>query len=343
MYLTSWLSESARNYLACFRVGDTWCSGITSASHAEDPGLNPQCVHAQHAACSLAGERLLSSSCHLHRQRFSCAVCRPCILLVHTAVCTGLGFNALNHPASIFPLLRTSVPERVSQKLRGMFSCGWHLESSGSAPHGVVVLHPLRMRKGLGSIPGVSMHSMLHAPWLKKDFSRPPATSTESVSAVLFVGLVSCLSIPLSARAREGSTLQNAGQDDLGGFSTPILLSCFCSKKCSKSSRVHFPIAEDVCTWLPGWASQPETTWHVFVWVTPWEQWLRGTWCSGITSASHAEDPGLNPQCVHAQHAACFVAGERLLSSSCHLHRQRFSCAVCRPCILLVHTAVCTG
>ena len=26
---------------------------------------------------------------------------------------------------------------------------------------------------------------------------------------------------------------------------------------------------------------------------------LRGTWCSGITSASHAEGPGFNPQCVH--------------------------------------------
>ena len=27
---------------------------------------------------------------------------------------------------------------------------------------------------------------------------------------------------------------------------------------------------------------------------------LKGTWCSGITSASHAEGPGLNPQCVHS-------------------------------------------
>ena len=26
---------------------------------------------------------------------------------------------------------------------------------------------------------------------------------------------------------------------------------------------------------------------------------LLGAWCSGITSASHAEGPGLNPQCVH--------------------------------------------
>ena len=24
-----------------------------------------------------------------------------------------------------------------------------------------------------------------------------------------------------------------------------------------------------------------------------------GTWCSGITSALHAEGPGFNPQCVH--------------------------------------------
>ena len=51
---------------------------------------------------------------------------------------------------------------------------------------------------------GESMHSMLHAPWLEKDFSRPPAISTDSVSAVLFVGLVSCLSIPLSARGSGG-------------------------------------------------------------------------------------------------------------------------------------------
>ena len=39
--------------------------------------------------------------------------------------------------------------------------------------------------------------------------------------------------------------------------------------------------------------------------LTLWEQWLRGTWCSGVTSASHAEGLGLSPQCVHAQHAAC--------------------------------------
>ena len=28
---------------------------------------------------------------------------------------------------------------------------------------------------------------------------------------------------------------------------------------------------------------------------------LKGTWCSGITSAPHAEGPGLKPQCAHVQ------------------------------------------
>ena len=36
---------------------------------------------------------------------------------------------------------------------------------------------------------------------------------------------------------------------------------------------------------------------------------LRGTWCSGITSAPHAEGPGLKSLCVH-----CTVA-EQLLGS----------------------------
>ena len=34
--------------------------------------------------------------------------------------------------------------------------------------------------------------------------------------------------------------------------------------------------------------------------IKRWMQFLtEGTWCSGITSASHAEGPGFNPQCVH--------------------------------------------
>ena len=38
--------QTDRRPARCYhlRVG-TWCSGITSASHAEGPGFNPQCVH----------------------------------------------------------------------------------------------------------------------------------------------------------------------------------------------------------------------------------------------------------------------------------------------------------
>ena len=32
-------------YLACALAEGTWCSGITSASHAEGPGFKSQCVH----------------------------------------------------------------------------------------------------------------------------------------------------------------------------------------------------------------------------------------------------------------------------------------------------------
>ena len=37
-----------------------------------------------------------------------------------------------------------------------------------------------------------------------------------------------------------------------------------------------------------------------------------GTWCSGITSASHAEGPGFNPQCVHLRYT--------LANFAVHLH-----------------------
>ena len=79
---------------------------------------------------------------------------------------------------------------------------------------------------------------MLHALSLEKDFSSSYHLHRQPfqlccLSALYFACPYHCLQ-----RAREGSTLQNAGRDDLGGFSTPVLLRCFCSKKCSKSSRV---------------------------------------------------------------------------------------------------------
>ena len=39
------LSYSRGGHCGCTAITGTWCSGITSAPHAEGPGFNPQCVH----------------------------------------------------------------------------------------------------------------------------------------------------------------------------------------------------------------------------------------------------------------------------------------------------------
>ena len=45
----------------------------------------------------------------------------------------------------------------------------------------------------------------------------------------------------------------------------------------------------------------------------PWQDVVKGAWCSGITSASHAEGPGLKSQCVH-----CFALGSvRIMADLC--------------------------
>ena len=71
--------------------------------------------------------------------------------------------------------------------------------------------------------------------------SHPPGTSTGSVSAVLFVSL-SILPVHTAVCRGLGRAVlwKMRGRDDLGCFSTPILLSCSCSKKRSKSSRPPF-------------------------------------------------------------------------------------------------------
>ena len=53
-----------------------------------------------------------------------------------------------------------------------------------------------------------------------------------------------------------------------------------------------------------------------------------GTWCSGITSASHAEDPGFNPQCVHIfSFCSCLCA----LCCPCFSQRHHFTSYFARP------------
>ena len=46
-----------------------------------------------------------------------------------------------------------------------------------------------------------------------------------------------------------------------------------------------------------------------------------GTWCSGITSAPHAEGPGFNPQCVHLH-----WPGETYRSQTCPHQESNLGC-----------------
>ena len=85
----------------------TWCSGITSAPHAEGPGLEP------------------------HRPLpLGCASC-------------------LGDEQQVFTYARTSLAA-----------------GSDHGAHGVVVSHPLRMRKALGSNPSVSIGAAVPQRWL---------------------------------------------------------------------------------------------------------------------------------------------------------------------------------
>ena len=107
----------------------TWCSGITSASHAEGSGFKSQWVHSYGHCCGGVGTRqsLLVVS------------------LLGTAMC-----------------VKDFAPTALASYLC-VSSCGpQHTNHLVAVPmhsraHGVVVSHPLRMRKALGSNPSVSI------------------------------------------------------------------------------------------------------------------------------------------------------------------------------------------
>ena len=89
-------------------------------------------------------------------------------------------------------------------------------------------------------------------------------------------------------------------QNDLGGHTVN---QCPCARVCLAEKTQHLtlggPVFDNKCGTLSLVLHKIE---HTF------GQGSRGTWCSGITSASHAEGPGFNPQCVHSctlQHVSC--------------------------------------
>ena len=51
---SGWLNGSGIHFIRMKKVLGTWCSGITSASHAEGPGFKSQCVHFVSFSCAAA-------------------------------------------------------------------------------------------------------------------------------------------------------------------------------------------------------------------------------------------------------------------------------------------------
>ena len=96
-----------------------------------------------------------------------------------------------------------------------------------------------------GSIPGGRIALLSH----------PPATSTGSDWTVLFVSLVSCLSVPLSAEGSGGQYFGKCGAGWFRRFLYTNLVELLLSKKRSKSSRPLWGAARIVaaCGHMPFW------------------------------------------------------------------------------------------
>ena len=164
---------------ACLLRG-TWCSGITSAPHAEGPGLKSQCVHwrVRSAAAAAVGYR---ERCCIHA---SCYLTTPNVSAASSGVLSAPHPRTGQGPQLISPremqqliweqrmpaaarrsacavLLSTGVSPHLRSVTHGLYS-SWSLcavlflsSLTAHGAHGVVVSHPLRMRKALGSNPSV--------------------------------------------------------------------------------------------------------------------------------------------------------------------------------------------
>ncbi len=108
-----------------------------------------------------------------------------------------------------------------------------------------------------------------------------------------------------------------------GNKNTQLLKElCDAARKCTSSSptqRVPCPLD----SWLRRpYRKPPRARARVLQFPTSHER-QAGTWCSGITSASHAEGPGFKSQCVHL----C-VHALSTFSSAC----RRIPCVACCKC-----------
>ena len=172
-------------------VRGTWGSGITAARHAEGPELKAQCVQPSAAAGSRAGRGTWAArgpppaSIHhgfargVHQLLGLEDLCRRTFCGAHGVV--------VSHPLRMWKALGSNPSVSRLLQQRAQLGGMWHMGSGQARPsflpamdmsedpptncglhktcgwgkfcgaHGVVVSHPLRMRKALGSIPSVSI------------------------------------------------------------------------------------------------------------------------------------------------------------------------------------------
>ena len=78
----------------------------------------------------------------------------------------------------------------------------------------------------------------------------------------------------------------------------------------------HHPMLTVIDAAYPERLSLAQDPLGIFKICIEFQNALKGTWCSGITSASHAEGPGFKSQCVHASASS---ASEASYQSGCKL------------------------
>ena len=134
----------------------SWCSGITPAPHAKKTGFSPRPIHA-HVRLRL--------SQFAYPWSFSLWVC--CVLPMAAApprpgsAAAGRLTSRSNHKTRAFPgrtrLSTASTNQRSAPAAERTRKENKPLGFLSSGAVGVVASHPLRMREGPGSIPGLSM------------------------------------------------------------------------------------------------------------------------------------------------------------------------------------------
>ena len=161
---------------------------------------------------------------------------------------------------------------------------------------GVVVSHPLRMRRALGSNPSVSMPGSKGGRHLPRQ-TWAPLRSPGVMSRSRSEGSPGCD----PPRWRENlrpprRTLPAASPAEVGSPVLPLELfqkpqrgaagPCPCPPSLHWRENFGPKLPCAVCTWCQECPHGRDAS--------------PGTWCSGITSASHAEGPGFKSQCVHS-------------------------------------------